>query len=288
MSSDDPLGLTLHEAAARLGVHYMTVYRRVRLGILPARKVDGTWWVDEADLDPVGAAASVSRGRRGRAEAPRASTWRQRLGHRMIAGDVAGSWQVVEAAMAAGLAPRDVYIDLVGPTLHAIGGSWSAGDIGIEQEHLASNVAAALIGRLGARFGRRGRTKGIVIVAMPTGERHGLGVAMLADILRQDGFEVRNLGPDTPAPSLVAAMRDADRLAAVVISVVDAGRRPAATRLLAAARGERPDVPRIAGGFAVPDEPSALDLGADGWTEDPRDLAALIARLGEREAGMRR
>ncbi len=42
--------LTLHEAADRLGVHYMTVYRHVRLGMLPARKVGGSWRVDPADV----------------------------------------------------------------------------------------------------------------------------------------------------------------------------------------------------------------------------------------------
>jgi len=35
MSSGD---LTLHEAAELLGVHYMTAYRYVRLGLLPAVK----------------------------------------------------------------------------------------------------------------------------------------------------------------------------------------------------------------------------------------------------------
>ena len=115
--------------------------------------------------------------------------------------------------------------------------------MGIEQEHLASSVAASVIGRLGARFARRGRKKGIVIVAMPPGERHGLGVAMLADVLTQDGYEVRNLGPDTPAPSLVAAMRGADQLAAVVVSVVDASHRPAAEELLSAAHREQPTLP---------------------------------------------
>ena len=50
--------VTLHEAAERLGVHYMTAYRRVRMGILPARKIGGTWWIDPADLDrPVTASA---------------------------------------------------------------------------------------------------------------------------------------------------------------------------------------------------------------------------------------
>jgi MerR family transcriptional regulator, light-induced transcriptional regulator len=123
---------------------------------------------------------------------------------------------------------------------------------------------------------------------MPSGERHGLGVAMLADILAQEGYEVRNLGTDTPAPSLVAAIADTDRLAAVVISVVDVGRRPAAKRLLAAARHERPSVPLVAGGYAVPDARSAIDLGADGWAADPRDLAALIERLGIKVDGVAR
>ena len=51
MPSDPARHLSLHEAADLLGVHYMTIYRRVRLGILPARKIGGTWMVDPADLE---------------------------------------------------------------------------------------------------------------------------------------------------------------------------------------------------------------------------------------------
>jgi excisionase family DNA binding protein len=272
--------VTLHEAAERLGVHYMTAYRRVRMGILPARKVGGTWWIDPADLDrPVANAVGPARGRRSAGEPDDASAWRDRLQGRMLSGDLAGSWQVVEAAMAAGREPRDIYVEVLAPTLHAVGDLWQSGAAGIEQEHLASGVAASLIGRLGARFARRGRKKGVVIVAMPSGERHGLGVAMLADILTQDGYEVRNLGPDTPAPSLVAAMRDADQLAAVVVSVVVARHLQAAEDLLSAAHRERPTLPRFAGGYAVRDERVAVELGAAGWATDPRELAGLIDRL---------
>ncbi len=66
---------------------------------------------------------------------------------------------------------------------------------------------------------------------------------MLADIIADAGYGVLNLGPDTPTASLVAAMRDAGSLAAVVVSVVDIERRTAAGSLLAAARRERPSVP---------------------------------------------
>jgi len=163
--------------------------------------------------------------------------------------------------------------------LHAIGAGWESGDVSIDQEHLASGVAANLIGRLGARFSHAGRKKGVILVAMPPGERHGLGAAMLADILTGAGYDVLNLGPDTPPASLVAAMREAGPLAAVVVSVVDVDRLPAAARLLAAARRERPSVARLVGGHAVADEPAALDLGADGWVGDPRALGDLIESL---------
>jgi len=71
-------------------------------------------------------------------------------------------------------------------------------------------------------------------------------------------------------------------LVAVVVSVVDAARRPAAGRLLAAARRERPSVVRLVGGNAVPDERVALELGADGWVADPRRLGDLIGSLRAR------
>jgi hypothetical protein len=73
-------------------------------------------------------------------------------------------------------------------------------------------------------------------------------------------------------------------LAAVIVSVVDSERRPAAGRLLAAARRERPSVPRLVGGHAIPDEQAALDLGADGWVPDPRMLDDLIQALRGRAA----
>jgi excisionase family DNA binding protein len=270
--------LSLQQAADLLGVHYMTVYRRVRLGILPARKVGGTWTIDRADLERPAPTRERRRGRRGGGE-PRTGPWRERLQARMLAGDAAGSWDVVEAAMASGLEPDEIYVSVLAPALHAIGAAWESGAVSVDQEHLASSVAAALVGRLGPRFSHPGRKKGVVVVAMPPRERHGFGAAMLADILTGAGYEVLSLGPDTPAASLVAAMREAGSLAAVVVSVVNGDRLPAAGRLLAAARRERPSVPRLVGGFAVNDERAALALGADGWVADPRALGDLIESL---------
>jgi excisionase family DNA binding protein len=280
--TDDAALLTLHEAAERLGVHYMTVYRHVRLGMLPAHKVGGTWRIDPADLTAARSRGADASGVGPAGPAPegprrRRAPWTDRLRDRMLAGDAAGSWQLVEAAMASGVEPVDVYVEILAPALHGIGSGWQAGKIPIEREHLASSVAAAIVGRMGPRFRRRGRHLGSVIIAMPVGERHGLGAAMLADIVADAGYEVLNVGPDTPPASLASAIRSRDDLLAVVVSVVDAARLPAGARLIAAARAANASVPIIAGGFAIPDPQTASRIGADAWAADPRRLPALIA-----------
>ena len=50
MTAEAGRPLTLQEVADQLGVHYMTVYRYVRLGLLEASKVAGTWQVTPAAL----------------------------------------------------------------------------------------------------------------------------------------------------------------------------------------------------------------------------------------------
>jgi excisionase family DNA binding protein len=283
MTDEESDELTLHEAADRLGVHYMTVYRRIRLGMLPARKVAGTWRVDPADL-------TATRPRPGAAKAPlpsgsrptasdkrRRAPWSDRLRERMLAGDAVGSWQVVESAMASGVEPADVYVEILAPALHGIGAGWQSGAIPVEREHIASGVAAKIVGRLGPHFRRRGRHLGSVVIAMPVGERHGLGVAMLADIVAQAGYDVLNIGADTPPSSLASAIGSRDDLRAIVISVVDATNLPAGARMIAAARRVDRAVLIVAGGFAVPDLETARRIGADTWAADPRRLAGLLS-----------
>lgn len=263
--------MTLHEAAERLGVHYMTIYRYVRLGLLPAHKEGGSWRVTEADLDAFRAGSVTGPSADG-------APWKDRLEARMIAGDTTGAWQVVEAALTSGAEPADVYTDILTPALASIGDRWADGDIGVEQEHLASAVAGRLIGRLGPRFSRRGRPRGTVVTAMPSGERHGFGVTMLADIIRGAGYTVLDLGPDTPAESIVAAIARIDEPSGVCISIANSDARAAATAMIGALREVLdPGTPVIVGGRAA-DEVWAREAGADIFTDDPKEVVGLLER----------
>ena len=248
--------VTLRDAAERLGVHYMTVYRYVRLGRLPARKVGGVWEVEVADLS--GLRHGLDRNLKPR----RPAAWAKRLESRLVVGDEAGAWGVVESALTSGSDPAEVYTKLLGPALRSIGEGWAKGDLTVAEEHLASAVALRVIGRLGPRFARPGRPSGRVIVTTAPGERHAIPGAMLADLLRGAGFEATDLGADVPAEELGGAIRASDQLVAVCIAATSPGTDRAIKRSIKAAHSAA-DVPVLLGGGGVESADHASALGAD-------------------------
>jgi excisionase family DNA binding protein len=263
--------ISLKECAERLGVHYMTAYRYVRIGRLPATKVGTEWRVSVADLEEFisGKDAAPARGD---------VRWSQRLESRMRAGDEPGSWQVVEAAMASGVAPEQIYLQVIGPAMRRIGDAWHAGTASIAEEHRASAIASRVVGRLGPRFRARGRRRGRIVLGTPAGERHALPVAMLADMLRGGGFEVMELGTDLPPEDFVQAAREIDSLSAVAISVSNSANLPAAETLTSALRNSV-DVPILMGGAALRDIEHTRSLGADAYAADGAEAVAWAQRL---------
>jgi excisionase family DNA binding protein len=264
--------LTLQEAAELLGVHYMTAYRYVRLGVLPASKVGGTWQVTAADLaafrdngGPVAAGGSRRR-----------APWATRLEARLVAGDTRGAWGVVEAALAAGADLDEIYLEVISPAMRDIGARWADGELDISVEHRATGIAFRLLGRLGPRFARRGRTRGTIVVGAPTGERHSLPVAMLADLLRGEGWEVSDLGADMPIASFVGSVLSTPGLVAVGVSVTSEECLAAAMELIAALQRAVPNVPVVVGGLAVRDDEHARSLGATAWASSAASLASLL------------
>lgn len=271
--------LTLHEAAAQLGVHYMTAYRYVRLGLLPAVKSGGSWRVTAADLAHFREAASAGAvvepaGAGGRRRAP----WADRLEARLVAGDSAGSWGVVEAAMAAGSGLDEVYLDVIAPAMRSIGTRWATGELDVALEHRATGIAFRLLGRLSPRFARRGRTRGAVVLGTPEGERHSLPVALLADLVRGAGWDVTDLGADLPTDSFVGVVAAMEGLVAVGVSVTSSSSVAAAGELLPALRAALPGGVLLAvGGAAVVDEAQALALGADHWAASAQEFLVQLA-----------
>ncbi len=301
--------VTLTEAAEALGVHYMTAYRYVRTGRLAATKVSGEWRVSTDDMSRltpgvvgsrVGQGPGVPRQVPGRGRTARSQAG-ARLEERLVAGDEAGAWALIEATQAGGAGPDEIYLDLLVPALRSLGDRWASGNLTVADEHRASGVALRLIGRLGPRFARPGRKRGTIVLGAPSGERHAIPVAVVADLLRQVGFEVVDLGPDTPPSSFAEAAEQAavaGQLVAVLIGVTVPGSL-ASARAAAAAVAEvsdrlaagseagpgqstLPAIPVLVGGAAVADASAAEQLGAHCYTgTSGADAVSAVERLME-------
>lgn len=264
--------VTLQEAADELGVHYMTAYRYVRTGRLPAVKQGVEWRVDPADLVElqVGRRAPSPSGGR-----PAASRWTaepDRLARRLTEGDEPGAWQLVEDALTAGATAEAVYTHLLVPAMADVGDRWGVGDATIADEHTATVTMQRLVGRLGPRFNRPGRKRGTIVLGAAPGDLHGLSVGLLADPLRGRGFHVLDLGANVPLEAWQDAVRGSERLRVTGVSVISPGLDAAVVETVATIH-QTVDVPVVIGGGGITDEAHARALGADAWA--PSQAAAL-------------
>lgn len=276
--------MSLDEAAQLLGVHYMTAYRYVRQGKLAATRVKGVWQVSPHALE------EFRKRSQERAQTPRSNVDARRTGDYvgellrcLVNADAGGSWQVVQRAIDAGSDMEEVYLEIVSPALAEIGSQWARGEIDISVEHQATAIVTRLIGQLSPRCVRRGRRRGDVLIGGPAGERHALVLAMLGDLLRLEGWEVFDLGPDTPANSFVHAASRMAGLAAVGVSVTTPVAVPGAVEVVQALRraiGD--DVPVVLGGAAISDADMARELGADFYATGARGFVEFLNQLSGR------
>jgi methanogenic corrinoid protein MtbC1 len=195
----------------------------------------------------------------------------------LLAGDAAGAWDVVEGALRGGAAPSDVYVDLLGPVLRSIGGRWADAELTVADEHRATAAARRLVGRLGPRFTRAGRPRAVVLLGAAAGDHHELPLAMLSDVVRGAGYQVVDLGANTPVESFLEAAEHTTP-AAIGISAATEPAIGEARTTVAALRAVARDVPILVGGPAI-DQSVAATIGADGWAADARSAVRELDRL---------
>jgi DNA-binding transcriptional MerR regulator len=110
--------------------------------------------------------------------------------------------------------------DVVMPYLHDLGDRWQRGELSVAQEHFASNVLRGRLLGLARGWGRGAGPR--ALLACPEGERHDLGLIAFGLALRERGWRIDYLGPDTPVVSIEEAAGGTDP-SVVVLSAVRPG-----------------------------------------------------------------
>jgi methanogenic corrinoid protein MtbC1 len=196
----------------------------------------------------------------------------------LAAGDGATAGQIAAAYLAATNSRLAVISDLFHPAQYQVGELWYQGRLGVAEEHRATaivtSVAAALPPTPVARPVRSGAR---CILSGLAGERHVVGLQLLAMALEDDGWLVQQLPPPTPRAELVRAAKewrpDIVGLSAAYLS---------STRELAAAITALKTLrlPVLVGGPLFNRAPGLWrTVGADGHGSDARVSTVLMRRF---------
>ncbi len=271
--------MNLKQAAAALGVHYMTAYRYVRTGRLRARRVGTEWALSPDDVRAFAAEAELLGS--DLEEAPRGVDWRGRLRRALVAGDEAAAWRVLEAALTAGQRPVDCYLGLLVGAIDDISGRSTEPTGPVAEEYLATATAARLVARLGARWRRPGRSRGTVVFGAALGEHHTLAISVVADLVRLEGFTCLELGANVPPNAFAGAASGATRLVAVGIGVTTATNLHAVRETVGAVHAVDPTIPVVLGGQAAAELAAAGLTGADAWASDGLRAVEVMSELAK-------
>jgi MerR family transcriptional regulator, light-induced transcriptional regulator len=189
--------------------------------------------------------------------APRLQTYLNDL----VAGQRAACIDHVDALLAQGTTPRELYVDLFQASLYEIGRRWEIGEVSVATEHVATAITEELLGRVFPHVARRPPMGHRAVVSCAADEFHQIGGRIVADTLEGMGWDVDFVGAGASVDDLVTCVQLAPAdLVAISVSVDLHLLRMEET--VRAVRAADPRVPIAVGGRA---------LGNDG----PQRIAAL-------------
>lgn len=126
----------------------------------------------------------------------------------MIEGNRENTFQFLNLMHANRITQTEIFDKIVVPAFHKVGMLWSSGQLGIEQEHLASNTALHSIIKLQDVVGRKPKHGGIALCGCLEEEYHELGITCVNNILEANGWTTYYLGTNLPLESFVDAVEN--------------------------------------------------------------------------------
>lgn len=201
----------------------------------------------------------------------------------LLAGDRRSATALVLDRVEAGMAVGDVYLHVFQPTLREVGRLWQTGAITVAHEHFATAATQAVMAQLYPRIFATERCGRSLVATCVSGELHEVGIRMVADFFEMAGWDTYYLGANTPARSIVQAVRERNAQVLAVSATISA-HVGAVTDLIAAVRaglGDRP-LRILVGGYpfnAVPD--LWKTVGADACAASAAEAVVVAGGLAD-------
>jgi corrinoid protein of di/trimethylamine methyltransferase len=210
----------------------------------------------------------------------------QKMAQSIIDGDADVAVQLAKESIAADIDPLKAISDGFVQGVNTVGDAFGRGDAFLPELVMAGEAMKAAVSTLDPELKKRGSQRqilGKVVIATVEGDIHEIGKTLVATMLGASGFEVHDLGVDTPGDKLIgkALEVNADILAmSALLTTTMVKQREVIEEL------EKEDLRRrlkvMVGGAPVTRD-WVQTIGADGYSEDAIGAVSLAKELLGRE-----
>ncbi len=125
-----------------------------------------------------------------------------------IDGDSETCHYIMNGLYLSGLQLHQIYDNLISPALTSIGEAWRKGDLAVYREHVASKVVQGCIHGMYAVLERPKKTLGLAICLGLKDDQHEIPLLITEQILFDKGFDVINVGTNTPLQKIETLFKE--------------------------------------------------------------------------------
>lgn len=199
------------------------------------------------------------------------------LGQAVFDMDEDTTVELTEEAIDEGMDPEVILNDSLVPAMDEVGEEYEKGERYVPEMLLSAEAMKGAMGLLRPLLVESGvEPAGIVVIGTVEGDLHDIGQNLVSMMLEGAGFEVTNLGAETPAEEFVEAVKenDANVLGMSALLTTTMTHMPDVIEALEE-EGVREQVDVAIGGAPVSQD-YADEIGADGYAADAAAAVNLV------------
>lgn len=127
----------------------------------------------------------------------------------LIRGERRSASQLILDAVEGGNSVRDMYLNVLQPTLYEIGRLWQTNQIDVAREHFCTAAIQSTMSQLQPHIvANREKNGRVSVTTCVAGDQHEIGIRMVADFFEMAGWKSYYLGANTPTESVIGELID--------------------------------------------------------------------------------
>ena len=204
----------------------------------------------------------------------------EQLGQHVIDMDPEGTKELTQNALDDGIEAEEILNEGLIPAMDKVGDEYESGDRYVPEMLLSAEAMKEAMKLLRPKLAESGvKPTGTIVIGTVEGDLHDIGQNLVAMMLEGAGFDVINLGTETPAEEFVEAVKEKDvnLLGMSALLTTTMTHMPEVIEALEEA-GVRDKVKIIIGGAPVSQD-YAEEIGADGYAPDAASASKVAKKM---------